>query len=125
MSSLHIDNSIPAGPNEAVIHAIVKQVNAATIKPMNAAQLDLTINGTMANLLEANIQKQANEYHLTQPKFIQAIMDDLQLMESNVQSKDIPMESSKLLSTIHRLPIIRRACQIQARDWQAHHTQVF
>ena len=61
MSSLRIDNSIPAGPDEAVIHAIIKQMNTATIKPMNAAQLDLTINGTMADLLQGSQHPEASK----------------------------------------------------------------
>ena len=101
ISSLYIDNSIPAGPDKAVIHAPIKQLNEHTIKAMSAVQQDLTVSPTMADLLESDTQKQANEYHLIQPKIIQTIMDDLQRMKINIRSKNIPMDSSKILSPTH------------------------
>ena len=90
MFVLYTDDSILAGPDAAEIDEI--------IEAMRKAGLELTVEGTVADFLGVNIQKKGDEYHLTQPRLIQSILEDLHLKGEKTQNKRVPMKSSKLLS---------------------------
>jgi hypothetical protein len=90
MYVLYTDDSILAGPDKDELDQIIKQ--------LQAAQLGITDEGDIADFLGVNITRVGDEFHLTQPKLIQSIIEDLGLDKPNTHTKDIPMASSKLLS---------------------------
>ena len=71
MYVLYTDDSILAGPDQAELDKAVADVQATG--------LDLTDEGTMADFLGVNIQEVDGSYHLTQPKLIESILQDLSL----------------------------------------------
>jgi predicted nucleotidyltransferase len=91
MYALYTDDSILAGPDQAEIGQIIKE--------MQTANLDITIEGDLQDFLGVNIDKHENgSIHLTQPHLIDQILDDLRLNNDNVSEKITPATSSKLLS---------------------------
>ena len=93
MYVLYTDDSILAGPDEAELKAIVQEIKDA--------KLDITVEGKIEDFLGVNIQEKGDKFHLTQPNLIKSIIKDLGLEEkqdgSPVNTKDIPMASSKFL----------------------------
>ena len=89
MYVLHTDDSILAGPNKAELDQIIEDIKGTG--------LDITDEGDIADFLGVNIQREGESFHLTQPKLIDSILEDLHLKEDS-HIKDIPMASSKLLS---------------------------
>ena len=89
MYVLYTDDSILAGPDEQELEDIIKEIEGTG--------LDITNEGTIADFLGVHIERKDNSFHLTQPKLIESILQDLHLPEG-ASTKDIPMASSKLLS---------------------------
>jgi len=88
---LYTDDSILAGPDKSELEQVIKDIKAQN--------LNITEEGSLADFLGVNIDKKDDgTYHLTQPKLIQSILEELKLSADNVTTKDIPMASSKLLS---------------------------
>ena len=91
MCVLCTDDSILAGPDPEELDAI--------LEAMKGAGLDLTSEGGIEDFLGVNIERKVDgTIHLTQPRLIQSILEDLGLDGPNVATKDIPMTSSRLLS---------------------------
>ncbi len=66
---------------------------------MKKVKLDITVEGDLSDFLGVSIDRLPNgSYHLSQPKLIDSILDDLRLSGDNVVAKSTPMSSSKLLS---------------------------
>ena len=89
MCVLYTDDSILAGPNKAELDQIIEDIKGTG--------LDITDEGDIADFLGVNIRREGESFHLTQPKLIDSILEDLHLREDS-HIKDIPMASSKLLS---------------------------
>ena len=89
MYVLYTDDSILAGPDQAELDKVIKD--------LEDANLGITDEGDISDFLGVNIQQVGNEFHLTQPKLIDSIIQDLHL-DDDSHTKDIPMKSSKLLS---------------------------
>ena len=68
------------------------------IQEIQDAGLGITDEGDIADFLGVHIERKDNEFHLTQPKLIDSILEDLHLEGDKVHIKDTPMASSKLLS---------------------------
>ena len=68
---------------------------------MKGTGLDLTVEGKLEDFLVVNIKELKGEhgpkFHLTQPRLIDSILEDLRLDGERVKMQDIPMASSKLL----------------------------
>ena len=71
------------------------------IDKMKQAGLYLTVAGKLEDFLGVNIKEKQGEhgpeFHLTQPRLIESILQDLRLDGKKVKTKDTPMASSKLL----------------------------
>lgn len=90
MYVLYTDDSILAGPDEAEINQIIKE--------MKKVKLDITVEGGLEDFLGINIdRKKDGTIHLTQPHLIDQILKDLRLEDENVTTKDTPASSSKIL----------------------------
>jgi len=96
MYVLYTDDSILAGPDEQELEQILEQIEAA--------KLGITDEGDVADFLGVHIERKDGEFHLTQPKLIESILEELHLQGENVLTKDIPMASSKLLSRHPKSP---------------------
>jgi hypothetical protein len=69
---------------------------------MKGANLDITVEANILDFLGVNIDCLPDgSYHLSQPKLIDSILDDLRLSDDNVVSKSAPMSSNKLPSCQH------------------------
>jgi hypothetical protein len=91
MHASHVDDSTLTGPDKAETDQ--------TIKEMQEAKLDVTVEGNLQELLGANIERKADStVHLTQPHLIDQILKDLRLEDKNVTTMSMPASSSKLLS---------------------------
>ena len=90
MYVLYTDDSILAGPDKEELDSIIKE--------MEAAKLGVTDEGELSDFLGVHIERKGGEFHLTQPKLIESILEDLNLDDPSTNTKDIPMASSKLLS---------------------------
>jgi hypothetical protein len=90
MYVLYTDDSILAGPDEAEIDQIIKE--------MKQVKLDITVEGGLEDFLGINIdRKKDGSINLTQPHLIDQILKDLRLDDENVTTKDTPASSSKIL----------------------------
>jgi hypothetical protein len=90
MYALYTDDSILAGPDQAEIGQIIKE--------MQEVNLDITIEGDL-HILGVNIRKHEDgSIHLSRPHLIDQILDDLRLNNDNVSVDITPATSSKLLS---------------------------
>ena len=89
MYVLYTDDSILAGPDEQELDDIIAD--------LKGTGLDITDEGTIADFLGVNVRQEGNSFHLTQPKLIESILQDLSLQDES-HTKDIPMASSVLLS---------------------------
>ena len=89
MYVLYTDDSILAGPDEQELNDIIAD--------LKGTGLDITDEGTIADFLGVNVRQEGNSFHLTQPKLIESILQDLSLQDES-HTKDIPMASSVLLS---------------------------
>ena len=88
---LYTDDSILAGPNKQEINE--------TIERMKRAKLDLTVEGELTNFLGVNIERKADgTIHLTQPKLIEQILQDLRMTDQKTHTKTTPAASKRLLS---------------------------
>jgi lipoate synthase len=97
MYILYTDDSILAGPDEAKINQIIKE--------MRAAKLDITVEGGLEDFLGINIEHKANgTIHMTQPHLINQILKDLRLDGENVRTKMTPASSSNLLTRHTKSP---------------------
>jgi hypothetical protein len=91
MYVLYTDDSILAGPDRKEI--------ARTVKRMEAAGLDITIEGDLTDFLGVNIDRHDDgTIHLTQPHLIHQILKDLRYDNNEVTIKTTPGASSRLLS---------------------------
>ena len=84
MYVLYTDDSILAGPNKDELDQIIEDIKGTG--------LDITDEGDIADFLGVNIQREGESSHLTQPKLIDSILEDLHLKEDS-HIKDIPMAS--------------------------------
>ena len=93
---LYTDDSIILGPDEAEIDSLIDK--------MKQAGLDLTVAGKLEDFLGVNIEEKKGEhgpeFHLTQPRLIESILQDLRLDGKKVKTKDMPVASSKLLGRL-------------------------
>jgi hypothetical protein len=91
MYVLYTDDSILAGPDLREIEECIEE--------MKGVNLDITVEGDLSDFLGVNIDRLPDgSYHLSQPKLIDSILEDLRLSGDNVVTKATPMSSSKLLS---------------------------
>ena len=108
MYVLYTDDSILAGPSQAEVENIITEIEQV--------KLGITDEGDISDFLGVHVECIGEEFHLTQPKLIESIIEDLGLHDfsneestppkskstekpkSNSKTKDIPMASSKLLS---------------------------
>jgi hypothetical protein len=91
MYVLYTDDSILAGPDEAEIDQIIKE--------MRQAKLDITVEGDLQDFLGVNIERLPDgTIQLTQPHLIDQILKDLRLDGDRVTEKSVPASSSKILS---------------------------
>jgi hypothetical protein len=88
---LYTDNSILAGPSQQEIDKILED--------LKKVKVGLTIEGTLNDFLGINIDRKddGTTLHLSQPKLIEHILNDLRLLDENIIPKDMPMVSSRLL----------------------------
>ena len=99
---LYIDDSILAGPSEQQIQA--------TIKQMQEAGLQLTIEGDLEDFLGLNIDcTSKGAIQLTQPHLIDSILQDLSLKKGESKCKDTPMKSLTILNKIKDSPEFDRS----------------
>jgi len=90
MYVLYTDDSILAGPDLSEIDKAIQDIQAA--------ELDITIEGDIQDFLGINIERREDgTIHLTQPHLIDQVIKDLKLPE-NATTKSTPAASSKLLS---------------------------
>ena len=90
MYVLYTDDSILAGPDLSEIDKAIKDIQAA--------KLDITIEGDIQDFLGINIErKEDGTVLLTQPHLIDQVIKDLKLPD-NTATKSTPAASSKLLS---------------------------
>ena len=89
MYVLYTDDSILAGPSEEELEQAIQDIRST--------QLEITEEGSVADFLGVNIKRDGDLFHLTQPKLIESILEDLSLPIGS-STKDIPMASSKILS---------------------------
>jgi hypothetical protein len=88
---LYTDDSILAGPD-------MEEINK-TVEAMKKADLNITIEGDLTDFLGVNIDRKHNDIiHLSQPKLIDQVLQDLRMQNDNVSVKTTPAPSSKLLS---------------------------
>jgi hypothetical protein len=91
MYVLYTDDSILAGPDKKELDKVVKD--------MKQAKLDITVEGDLADFLGINISREKDgTIHLLQPHLIEQIMEQLQITDKGVKTKNILMKSSTLLS---------------------------
>jgi hypothetical protein len=91
MYVLYTDDSILAGPDLREIEECIEE--------MKKANLDITVEGDLSDFLGVNIDRLPDgSYHLSQPKLIDSILEDLHLCGDNVVTKSTTMSSGKLLS---------------------------
>ena len=82
MHALHTDDFILAGPNEAEIDQIIKE--------MKQAKLDTTVKGDIQDFLGINIEcKEDGSIHLTQPHLINQMLKDLRLDRDKLIDKNL------------------------------------
>ena len=87
---LYTDDSILAGPDKAEL--------MRTIDLIKACDLNITIEGTLTDFLGIHIdRKQDGTIEMTQPQLIDRILKDLRLDNDNVNSKTVPMATSRIL----------------------------
>ena len=90
MYVLYTDDSILAGPSQEEVESILAEIEQA--------KLGITDEGDISDFLGVHVERVGDEFHLTQPKLIESIIEDLNLNQPSTKSKDTPMASSKLLS---------------------------
>ena len=82
MCALHADDSMLAGPNEAKIDQIMKE--------MKQAELNITVEGDIQDFLGINIErKDDGSIHLTQPHLIDQMLKDLRLDQDKPINKNL------------------------------------
>ena len=83
MYVLYTDDSILAGPD-------LEEIEKA-IKDIQAAKLEITIEGDIQDFLSVNIERKKDGLiHLTQPHVIDQVLEDLGLNGENVKTKSTP-----------------------------------
>ena len=90
MYVLYTDDSILAGPDKDMLEQVIED--------LENTGLQITDEGDISDFLGVNIQREWDNFHLTQPRLIESILEDLGLLEPGAKTKDTPMASSKLLS---------------------------
>ncbi len=90
---LYTDDSILAGPDDKELDDIVQQISDAG--------LDITQEeGGIEDFLGVNIERTGNDqYHLSQPHLIDQILKDVRLLGEDVDIKETPSNSSKVLGS--------------------------
>jgi hypothetical protein len=89
---LYTDDSLLAGPDKGEIEKVIDDLQ-------NKAKLAITVEGNLADFLGVNIDRKSNgTIHLTQPRLIDQINQDLRLQGENVKQRTTPAASSKLLT---------------------------
>jgi Reverse transcriptase (RNA-dependent DNA polymerase) len=90
MYVLYTDDSILAGPERAEIDQVIKDIQAA--------KLNITIEGDIQDFLGINIdRKEDGSIHLTQPHLIDSIVKELRLDGEQTKTKAIPAKSTVIL----------------------------
>ena len=67
------------------------------IKYLRKANLEVTYEGTIEDLLGVNIERKEGKIKLSQPHLIEQVINDLGLNHDKVLSKPIAAASSKIL----------------------------
>jgi hypothetical protein len=88
---LYTDDFILAGPSEKEIHRIIQR--------LRDVKLNLTIEGTLTDFLGVNIDRRDDgTIHMSQPRLIDQVIEDLRMSGEDVAIKDVPMASSRVLT---------------------------
>ena len=88
---LYTDDMILAGLDKSEIDEVIKQIRGA--------KLNITVEGDLQDFLGVCITREANgSVHFAQPHLIDKILKDLRLDNDEVTTRDIPAQSSILLS---------------------------
>ena len=97
---LYTDDSILTGPDQTELKKIVQD--------LNTADLDITMQEGAIDFLRVNIDRKTDgTIHLTQPRLIQQILQDLRLDEPSSVTKPTPMVVTKILQCFPMLaPLI-------------------
>ena len=91
MYVLYTDDSILGGPDQLELDQIISD--------MQEVGLDITTEGGIDDFLGVNIERKPDgTFHLTQPRLINSILEDLRLLEDRTTTKSTPMATSKILS---------------------------
>ena len=83
-------DSILAGPNKQELDQIIADIKGTG--------LEITDKGDIADFLGVNIQRERGRFHLTQPKLIDSILEDLSLQEGSHSHgiKQAPIQAQRL-----------------------------
>lgn len=88
----YTDESILASPDQKEIDQIIID--------LRKAKLDITVVGDLQNFLGVNIKKRHDgPIHMTQLHLIDQVLNDLRMTNGNVNIKNIPAASPKILSS--------------------------
>ena len=91
MYVLYTDDSILVGPDDNELDSILEEIRGTGLNITSEIGID--------DFLGVNINhKPDGTIHMTQPKLIKSILEDLGLYGPNVHTKSTPMASTKLLS---------------------------
>jgi hypothetical protein len=81
---LYTDDSILARPNKNEINRIIQRLRDVT--------LNLTIEGTLTDFLGVNIDRRDDgTIHMSQPRLIDQVIEDLRMSGEEVATKDVPI----------------------------------
>ena len=95
MHALCTDDSMLAGPNEAKINQIIKE--------MKQAELNMTVKGDIQDFLGINIEcKDDGSIHLTQPHLIDQTLKDLRLDQDKPINKNLHKKAPLTLASSSR-----------------------
>jgi hypothetical protein len=88
---LFTDDSILAGPSKNEIDHVIQK--------MRNVKLNLTIEGTLTDFLGVNIDRRDDgTIHMSQPRLIDQVIEDLRMSGEDVATKGVPMASSRILA---------------------------
>ena len=87
---IYTDDSIVAGPNIDEIDTLIADIRKA--------KLEITEEGDIADFLGIHINRREDgTIHLHQPHLIDQILEDLSMNQPNLEPKDTPAKSSRIL----------------------------
>ena len=87
---LYMDDSILAGPDQAEIDKVIQQIKDA--------KLNITVEGDIQDFLGVNIErKEDGKISFSQPHLVDKVLEALFLKNKNLNAKDTPAASSRIL----------------------------